>query len=108
MKVNDRGSIKWTSIMMPEQIQLLNEYWKTTEYKQRPILDEQELEELGIKLQMAIHNNLTVEVKYYMDHDYKTVKGKLSKVDNFNKTLIFQNYDRTRINFVDIIEVTIL
>ncbi|MFB4471851.1 YolD-like family protein [Oceanobacillus caeni] len=108
MKVNDRGNIKWTALMMPEQIQLLNEYWKTTEYKQRPILDEQELEEIGMKLQMAIHNNLTIEVKYYKDHDHKIIKGKLSKVDNFNKTLIFQNYDRTKVGLLDIINVTIL
>ncbi|WP_156290801.1 YolD-like family protein [Oceanobacillus salinisoli] len=106
--VNDRGTIKWTSLMMPEHIQALNDMWKDQEKKSKPILDEQELEELGMKLQMAIHNDLAIEVKYYKDHDYQLIKGKLSKVDNVNNTLIFQNSGRDKINLSDIIDVTII
>jgi len=106
--INDRGTIKWTSIMMPEHIKMLNDYWKTTEYKDKPTLDEQELEEIGMKLQMAIHDDLPVEVKYFKDHDYKVVVGKIEKLDNQNKILTFRNINRTKVGFTDIIHVTIL
>jgi len=103
--INDRGTKKWTSIMLPEQIKLLNDYWESTEYKQKPILDEQEIEEIGIKLQMAIHNDLTVEVKYFADHDYKLIKGKLRKIDSVDKTLQFDDY--ARIKLIDVLDVNI-
>lgn len=91
--------------MLPEQLQMLNDYWESTEYKQKPILDEQEIEEIGIKLQMAIHNDLTVEVKYFADHDYRTIKGKLRKIDSVDKTLQFDDY--ARIKLIDVLDVNI-
>ncbi|WP_068672264.1 YolD-like family protein [Oceanobacillus sp. Castelsardo] len=103
--INDRGTIKWTSIMMPEQIKMLNDYWKTTEYKQKPVLDEQELEEIGMKLQMAIHNDLTVEVKYFSDHDYKLIKGKLKKIDAVGNFLQFDDY--AKIKLMNVLDVNI-
>ncbi|GIP64468.1 hypothetical protein J32TS6_30230 [Virgibacillus pantothenticus] len=40
--VNDRVTIKWTSIMLPEHVEMLEEVWKEQEYKEKPILDEQQ------------------------------------------------------------------
>ncbi|WP_337020010.1 YolD-like family protein [Oceanobacillus massiliensis] len=107
-KVNDRGTIKWTAMMMPEHIQMLNEYWETVEYKDKPLLDEQELNEINSKLQMAIQDDLSIEVKYYKDFDFQMVKGKLFKLDSINNVLIFQNTDRNKVKFSDIIDVTLL
>lgn len=104
-EVNDRGTIKWTSIMMPEHIQMLNKMWKEQDRKAKPMLDEQELEEINMKLQLAIHNNLFVVIKHYSDYDYKVAKGKLKKVDGMNNSLELDN--DTKINLMDILDVVV-
>ncbi|WP_419893407.1 YolD-like family protein [Oceanobacillus kimchii] len=44
MSVNDRGTIKWTAMMLPEHAELLNQLKEKKNRKQKPILDEQQLE----------------------------------------------------------------
>lgn len=105
MEVNDRGSKKWTAMMMPEHHQLLDKMWKQQEYKAKPILDDQQKEEINVKLQVAIHNYLPVIIKYYDDHDYKTVRGKLDTVDVLAKYIILR--DGTKIKLQDIIDLQI-
>jgi len=36
----DRGNIKWTSLMLPEHVQMVKEIWKEEEKVQKPVLDE--------------------------------------------------------------------
>lgn len=105
-KVNDRGTIKWTAMMMPEQIKMLNEMWAQQERKEKPILDEQQIEDNAMRLQMAIHNDLSVEVKHFKNNDFHKIKGKLSSIV-FNETIVFDNEERTKINFSDVIDVVV-
>ncbi|SHH87899.1 YolD-like family protein [Virgibacillus chiguensis] len=83
--VNDRGTIKWTSIMMPEHIEMLQEMWEEQDYKEKLILDEQQQEEINNKLLMAGVNDLTVELKYFNKHDFYKVKGKITSINKQNK-----------------------
>ncbi|GGB27006.1 hypothetical protein GCM10011409_00360 [Lentibacillus populi] len=101
--VNDRGTIKWTSIMMPEHIKLLNDMWEELERKEKPILDDQQKLEIGYKLQCAIKDDLTVEVKYFNDGDYLTAKEKLHMIDRQNIRLC----DGREIPFDDVLDVYI-
>jgi YolD-like protein len=80
VRVNDRGSIKWTAMMLPEHAELLTKMWEKLEQKNMPLLDEQKLVEMDAQLQLAICNNLTVEVKHYNGRDYLTSKGKLKYI----------------------------
>ena len=105
MTVNDRGSIKWTAMMMPEHHQLLHQMWEQQEYKKKPELDDQEKEEINMKLQVAIHNDLFVIIKYYKDHDFKTVRGKLEKVATLQNYLMLR--DGTKIKLQNIIDLLI-
>ncbi|WP_424475396.1 YolD-like family protein [Oceanobacillus kimchii] len=59
MNINDRGKIKWTAMMMPEHLELLNQLKEKQIRKQKPILDEQQLEENGFQLMMAHKDNGT-------------------------------------------------
>lgn len=102
-EVNDRGSIKWTAMMLPEHIQMLNKMWKDKERKAKPMLDEQELEEINMKLQLAIHHHLPVQIKYYSDYDYKVIKGKIKKIDLADKYIQLDDY--TKIGLMDILDV---
>jgi len=38
--LRDRGTKKWTSIMLPEHAKMLEHIWKESEHKDKPILDE--------------------------------------------------------------------
>lgn len=79
--VNDRGNIKWTAMMMPEHQNMLKEMWSQQEWKEKPMLDEQMVTEMNIQLQMALANDLTIEIEYFKNHDYHKMKGRLLGVN---------------------------
>jgi hypothetical protein len=102
--INDRGTKKWTSIMMPEQIDMLQKLFAEQNHKEKPILDAQQLAENATMLQEAIENNLTVEITYFKDHDFHNVNGKVLFIQTQNRYL---QLDDLRINLDDIIEVNL-
>lgn len=81
MSLHDRGTKKWTAMMLPEHIELLKKMWEEDDYKENPILDEQQIDEMELKLQCALHNNLTVEIKYYDKPHYCMARGKLKVIN---------------------------
>lgn len=101
MTINDRGTIKWTSIMLPEHVKMLDKIFNEPEKK--PVLDEQEIQEINMKLYQAIHHDLPVEIQYYADYDYKTVQGRLKKIDTEH---LYLN-DFTKIPLRDVIGVSV-
>jgi hypothetical protein len=102
--INDRGTKKWTAIMMPEQIAMLQKMFKEHNHKEKPILDDQQLMENATMLQEAIENDLTVEITYFKDHDFHNVDGKILFIQTQNRYL---QLDDLRINLDEIIEVKI-
>ncbi|MCF3942233.1 YolD-like family protein [Oceanobacillus alkalisoli] len=75
--MQDRGTKKWTSIMLPEHQSMLEDMWAQQEWKEKPMLDEQQIVEINMKLQLALNEDLTVEIEYFKDHDYHKTRGKL-------------------------------
>lgn len=55
--------------------------WKEDERIEKPILDDQKLEEIGFALQRAIPNGLPVEIKYHNGFDYSNEKVKVLYMD---------------------------
>ncbi|WP_077324092.1 YolD-like family protein [Virgibacillus siamensis] len=108
--MQDRGTIKWTAstMMMPEQTAMLKKYFAETEHKEKPILDEQQLADINMKLQCALHNDLTVKVKHFKNHDYYHVKGKLKMINSKRCTLQLNDADHTEIAFENLLDVTVL
>ncbi|AUJ23231.1 YolD-like family protein [Virgibacillus dokdonensis] len=82
MRIYDRGAIKWTSMMLPEHVDLLQDMWEKLERKEMPILDEQKLEELDVQLQAAVRQGIVIEIKYFNGRDFLTSKGKLKQITN--------------------------
>lgn len=108
-EVNDRGTKKWSAMTMPEQEELLQQMEHEHEYKKKPILDEQKQFELNAKLQLALQNDLTVEVEYYDHsvHDFQKIKSKLLAVNPLIRTLKFDNKEYTAVSLEDVMEVVI-
>ncbi|MFD2759694.1 YolD-like family protein [Lentibacillus juripiscarius] len=101
--VNDRGTKKWTAMMLPEHEELLRKMWAEQEYKEKPILDEQQKEEIDARLQAAVNNDLTVEVKHYNGRDFLTNKGKLTRINQEQLWL----GDESIIKLADVLDVYI-
>lgn len=101
----DRGTKKWTSLMMPEHVEMLNQAFAEQEYKEMPILDEQQVIENNILLQDALKNDLKISVKYFADHNYHFEEGYLLHVDVLNKKIYMEN---KQIKHDNVIEVNLI
>lgn len=88
MNLKDRGNKKWTAMMLIEHRKRLKELKESEKDIKKPILDDQEKEEINYKLQQAVQQNLPVEIKYYKDKRFKTNSGVIKKVSSNRKEII--------------------
>lgn len=105
MEINDRGIKKWTSIMLPEHVEALKAAFDELEQQEKPILDEQQKAEIDKLLQLAVQEDLTIEIEYFKDHEYHKVSGKLLMIDIYGNKLRFEDGS---INLDDIVDVHII
>src|SRR5690625_350683 len=101
--INDCGTKKWTSLMLPEHVEALKNVFAETDYEEKPILDEQQQMEMDIILQLALKDNLTVKIKCFAGYEYQTVEGKPVIIDMLNNCLKLHN--DTEIKLDDVVEV---
>lgn len=106
MKVHDRGTIKWVSLMLPEHVELLNETF--VEYKEKPLLDEQKMAEIDQTLKYALEHRAPIETTYYYGGEYRTVIGRLEKIDQWRGYIMLQNEDGSKISLRDLIDVRLI
>ncbi|WP_406945780.1 YolD-like family protein [Halobacillus sp. SY10] len=83
----DRGTIKWTSLMLPEHVEMVKQVWKEDERIEKPILDEQKWEEIEFALHRSLNDGLLVEVKYHNGFDFSYFRGKLTCINTHSKTV---------------------
>lgn len=80
--LKDRGSKKWvTAFMMPEHVKMMNDFHKDYQKVPKPILDEQEMEQLGIIIMESLNYTLDIRLTMWKDGYFEEVKGIVSKVD---------------------------
>lgn len=102
--INDRGSKKWTALMLPEHIAELKELFAEQDHKEKPILDEQQLIENEMLLNQAIEGDLTITVKYFKDYNYHFAEGKVLFIQSQDRYL---QLDKVKINLDSIVEVNV-
>lgn len=106
--LNDRGTKKWVSIMMPEQIDLLNKMWEEENRKEKPILDEQQLEEINLKIHRALHEGISAFITYYHNYDYHKIEGSIIKIDSINKKVRLGSEEQQEIAIDNILDISFL
>lgn len=84
MNIKDRGNKKWTAMMLIEHRKKLKELKEHEDDREKPILDDQEKAVINSRLYQALENNLKVKIKYYRDKRFKTISGRIKRVD-FNR-----------------------
>ena len=102
MNFKDRGNKKWTSLFLVEHKKRLRELKLNEDDREKPILDNQEKASINFKLQQAIENDLKVKIKHYDNKRFKTVNGKIKRVDINRKELVI---NEKKINFEDLLGI---
>lgn len=105
MNYRDRGSIKWSSLMLPEHKERLSAWYKEQEYVAKPELDEQKWEEINRLLAEAWAENQKIEVTYYHDHRLHTAVGRIKTCDPIRHYLQLTEESILSISMTDIIDV---
>lgn len=93
--IRDRGSIKWTAMMLPEHVKILRDWTEEDTYEQKPKLDEQQVEEMNGILCEAMEEGRELVITHYEAkhhklllgtiHHYDALQNKLHVIDKFGE-----------------------
>lgn len=102
-----RGSIKWQPFAtMPEQYERLEQYMLDQNKIEKPILDDDQLNELNNTLIFKMYNDPSIELRYFENGYIKTKVGYIHKVDVHTKTLhMYEDNGISVLNLKDILEI---
>src|SRR5690625_1948732 len=85
--LKDRGTIKWTSLMLPEHVALLKEMWQEDTHLEKPIVDEQELLLINERILASFHQNESICINVYEAKNIQAYKGTVVQMDHSNQTI---------------------
>ncbi|CDQ18786.1 YolD-like protein [Halobacillus karajensis] len=106
----DRGTIKWTSLMLPEHVEMVKKLWKEDQRVEKGIMDEQKAVEIDFLLQRALSDHLTVQIRIHNGFDYEEICMKPSHVNRSTHTVSGVNEETKetiRLPLDDIADLTI-
>jgi len=83
--LRDRGTMKWTAMMLPEHVKLLRDWAKEDFFEEKPELDEQRLEELNEQLSQSLAQSCTIS--FYRNKQVVTITGKVKKLNPYARTV---------------------
>ncbi|EJV57004.1 YolD-like family protein [Bacillus cereus] len=84
-----RGMVKFSPFSaMPEQFEGINQIIQEQLKVEKPVLDEQQIEEIGRTLNEAIHTKQEVNLWYYKDGCICHEIMDIQKIDLHNRTII--------------------
>jgi len=92
-------------MMLIEHRKKLKELKEHENDREKPILDDQEKAVINSRLQQALEKNLKVKIKYYRDKRFKTISGRIKKVDVNRREVIISD---EVIEVEDLLELTIV
>lgn len=85
MTLRDRGTKKWTAMMLPEHVRELKKSLIDEKRIKRPILDEQQIEQLEETIIEAIEKDIPLLFSTFHDGFIKTIKGEITFIDHIHK-----------------------
>ncbi len=106
MQVQDRGTKKWVSLMLPEHVELLKEVF--VEYKEKPVLDEQKMNEIDRTLKYALQSQDLIELTYFYYGEFRKVVSRLEEIDQWRGFILLKNENGKRISLSNVIDVQLV
>ncbi|MDZ5712226.1 YolD-like family protein [Jeotgalibacillus haloalkalitolerans] len=106
-KNRDRGTIKWTSMMLPEHVGQLRDFF---EYKynaeKQPIMDEQMMEMIFLTIQEACEFQQEIELKIFKENRISSITGMVKMIEYQKRyILIEENADEVKVSFDHVVGV---
>jgi YolD-like protein len=105
--LRDRGNIKWQGMFLPEHVKLLRQHQGELDKRERPALDEQQLELMEETIREAMEFNQALNFVYFRGGNYHLLVGKVHFADPFKQELrIVDNFEEISIIKIrDLIDV---
>lgn len=101
----DRGIIKWAPFdALVGYGAMIREMKLRLGKKDKPILSDDQYEELNRKLSLAVLQGIDVEIEYFFEGYIRTTFGKIRKLDPIQGWIILDTFERINAsNITDII-----
>lgn len=101
--VQDRGALKWTSLMLPEHIRMLREWKEEDNRVPKPELDEFDFQALQENIELALVRRCQAEIQIWKDHQYHYYVGTITEMDLHTRTIVCDDSLNTKRISVDMI-----
>ena len=99
----DRGTIKWTSMMLPEHVERLRKWDETLAAEHKKVLSEWELDTLQQTIQHAYQAKKSITLTLFHANRLMKRKGYIQRIDMYKKQLLLESEDAIyRIDFTSI------
>ncbi|HDC9702208.1 TPA: YolD-like family protein [Staphylococcus aureus] len=107
-----RGMIKWAPFAtLPEQFETIQQYIIDQNKITRPVLSDDLLAELNIRLHEALQYAQPVEVKFYNNGFVDSVRLTIYRIDAINYEIdgyVYNQQQRQKISIFDILDIVLL
>ncbi|HDA4238122.1 TPA: YolD-like family protein [Staphylococcus aureus] len=107
-----RGMIKWAPFATsPEQFETIQQYIIDQNKITRPVLSDDQLAELNIRLHEALQYAQPVEVKFYNNGFVDSVRLTIYRIDAINYEIdgyVYNQQQRQKISIFDILDIVLL
>ncbi|MFB2164231.1 YolD-like family protein [Staphylococcus aureus] len=107
-----RGMIKWAPFAtLPEQLETIQQYIIDQNKITRPVLSDDQLAELNIRLHEALQYAQPVEVKFYNNGFVDSVRLTIYRIDAINYEIdgyVYNQQQRQKISIFDILDIVLL
>ncbi|HDB3522934.1 TPA: YolD-like family protein [Staphylococcus aureus] len=107
-----RGMIKWAPFAtLPEQFETIQQYIIDQNKITRPVLSDDQLAELNIRLHEALQYAQPVEVKFYNNGFVDSVRLTIYRIDAINYEIdgyVYNQQQRQKISIFDILDIALL
>ncbi|HDD0884345.1 TPA: YolD-like family protein [Staphylococcus aureus] len=107
-----RGMIKWAPFAtLPEQFETIQQYIIDQNKITRPVLSDDQLAELNIRLHEALQYAQPVEVKFYNNGFVDSVRITIYRIDAINYEIdgyVYNQQQRQKISIFDILDIVLL
>lgn len=107
-----RGMIKWAPFAtLPEQFETIQQYIIDQNKITRPVLSDDQLAELNIRLHEALQYAQPVEVKFYNNGFVDSVRLTIHRIDAINYEIdgyVYNQQQRQKISIFDILDIVLL
>ncbi|MDX8046179.1 YolD-like family protein [Gracilibacillus sp. S3-1-1] len=107
--IHDRGKRKWSSLMLPEHVEMLQQFYTNDTKKQKPILSEDDINDLEQTLQQAVITKQQVVITYYKnDTLYESIGTIHALLPLEKKIAIRQDSITLQLYFQDVTAIEII